>query len=704
MTSSTPGNPAPPHGQFRLQRLFIRRTSWWILLGFALILTVASATLRTATIPPRGEAIPANAESARVAAELKSRPGSDIGTALLVTTRTDQAPLTPQDRHDIAQLTADVTPTDLQGKNAPAAGPPRPVISEDGHAAITTVPLRIGTSNAETATTISELRDRIDHHRPTALHIDVTGGPAFGADIAGAFAGADFTLLTVTIVVVAVLLLLTYRSPTLWLVPLTVVALADQLAATVTKGAGQASGLTFDAGIVSVLVFGAGTNYAMLLISRYREELHIHPDHRDALATAWRAVLPAILASNLTVVLALSSLLAAIVPGTRGLGLAGAVGLLIAAAAALLPLPAALLLLGRRVFWPFVPHPTDPTDPAAHTQYDTAWHRLGTAVTARPVAVVLIALTTLGILATGLIGTRIGLTQSEQFRVASDSQRGLDTAAAHFPAGTIAPITVLTDTDHLDTVTADLRDIPHLTSVRPGATVDGRTALTVTGDAIPGSNTAHDLVTTIRDRLATHPETHSLVGGAPAVQVDARSAAQRDLTVIAPIILTLTALILMVLLRAVLIPLVLLAVNALSSLATIGAGAWIGRTFLGFPALDVQVPLIAFLFLVALGVDYTIFLVHRAHQEMPLHGTRAGMARAVGATGAVITSAGIVLAAVFAALGVLPLVVLGQLGLIVGLGVIIDTFVVRTLLVPGLVTVLRRAPAPPTPPGATRVA
>jgi len=212
--------------------------------------------------------------------------------------------------------------------------------------------------------------------------------------------------------------------------------------------------------------------------------------------------------------------------------------------------------------------------------------------------------------------------------------------------------------------------------------------LSVVSDAVPGSPRAGEVVAATREAAHGIPSAHALVGGSPALTVDAKAAAERDLRVIAPLILAFTGLVLMVFLRAILGPLVLLAINAASSLATIGAGAWVGREFFGFPALDVQVPLIAFLFLVALGVDYTIFLVHRAQLEASGHGIREGMARALGHTGAVITSAGIVLAGVFAALGVLPLVVLGQLGLIVGLGVLIDTFIVRALLVPGVIALL----------------
>lgn len=658
-----------------------------------LALMAVTGLLRDATVPARGEPLPANAESARVAAELRARPGSDVQPVILVATRDDGAALSSADRAAVARLTAAVTAAEH-----PPVGPPEPTVSADGRAATTMVPIRVGEENADNIATIDALRKRIAATAPAGLAVQVTGGPAFGADIADAFSGADLRLLAVTIGIVALLLLVTYRSPTLWLIPLTVVGLADQLAAAATRAVGQLSGLYFDAGIVSVLVFGAGTNYALLLISRYREELRREPDHRIALASARRATLAAVVASNVTVVLALLTLLLAVVPATRGLGLAGATGLVIALLAIVFPLPAALSLVGRKVFWPFIPRPGEAADDER-----SVWWRLGAAVTRRPLAFVIGAALLLVALAATLTSARIGLTQSEQFRVASESQQGLAVVEQHFPAGSATPLTVIVERPAVGPVTAALREVPGVTGVTSaGQPVAGRTVLSVVGDAPQGSAASRALVEETRRAVHAIPNANALVGGSPASAVDARAAADRDLRVVAPMVLGLVAVVLMVLLRALVGPLVLLGVNVLSALATIGAGAWVGRVAFGFPALDVQVPLIAFLFLIALGVDYTIFLVHRAEQESPRHGIRVGVARAVGTTGAVITSAGIVLAGVFVALGVLPLVVLGQLGLIVGLGVLVDTFVVRALLVPGLFALLgervrwpRRIPSAP---------
>ena len=249
-----------------------------VLALFLAVLGAAMGIFRDAQIPPRGEPVPASAESALVAAELAARPGSDIAPVLLVATRPDGAALSATDEKALAGLTARVAPTDL-----PPVGPPTATVSADGRAAYTLIPVRTGAENSDNIATITDLRAEVDKATPAGLDVVVTGGPAFGADIANAFSGADFRLLAVTVGVVAVLLLITYRSPILWLIPLTVVGVADQLAGVVTKAVGDASGLTFDAGIVSVLVFGAGTNYALLLISRYREELAREADHRGGL-------------------------------------------------------------------------------------------------------------------------------------------------------------------------------------------------------------------------------------------------------------------------------------------------------------------------------------------------------------------------------------------------------------------------------------
>src|SRR5690625_2079647 len=541
------------------------------------------------------------------------------------------------------------------------------MVSEDERAALLISPITVGADNTETSGVIGEFREEIAS-ADVPLTVHVTGGPAFGADIAGAFDGADLTLLLVTIAIVAALLIFTYRSPVLWLIPLIVVAIADRAASILTDVAGSAFDLQFDAGIISVLVFGAGTNYALLLISRYREELHRHADHRAALAQAWRRTIPAILASNVTVILSLATLAFAVIPGTRGLGIASAIGLAIALIAAVFVLPPALAVSGRRVFWPRVPQ--------------RFWRTLAEGVSARPGRSLAAWLALLAVMATGLIGTGIGLTQMEKFRVPSDSVDGLEVLAEHFDAGEAQPIVVLTETPETTTALVDGTD--GVLRVREDRHHGGLTELIVTPESAPGSPETLELVRDLREEIAESADVEALVGGGPATDVDARAGNLRDLLLVAPLILVVSFLVLAVLLRSLLAPVLLLAINILSAAAAIGAGAWLSQFVFGLSNLDLQVPLMSFLFLVALGIDYTIFLVHRARSEVATVGTRTAMIHAVEGTGAVITSAGLVLAGVFAALGVLPLVTLGQLGLIVGLGVITDTIVVRTILVPAL--------------------
>lgn len=658
-------------------RLLVSRRGAWltILLGLLIAGAVSSAFGR-AEPPAVTEQAPASAESTQVGRELATFPGSDIQPVLLVATRPDGSPLTRQDLQRVGEIAASVAPLSDH-----RASPPIP--SDDGLAGVAQVPVRVGESGTDNAGTVRDIRAAIAAQLPSDLHVEVTGGPAFGADIAASFDGADLRLLLVTLAIVAVLLLLTYRSPVLWLLPLTVVGIADQVAARVTAAVGNATGLPFDAGIISVLVFGAGTNYALLLVSRYREHLNTEPDHRIALGRAWRAALPAIVASNLTVVLALATLVLASVPGTRGLGVAAAVGLLIALGFTVTLLPAALAVAGRRVFWPFVPRVGDESRSRRN-----GWARVASGVMARPRLVVAAAVLGLAGMATGLIGTQVGLAQTDRFRVTAESGTGLETLGRHFPPGEAQPLQVVSDTESVTAVRSSVEALPDVSAVRPGPSHDGRSVLTVVGQSSPGTQESLRFVDAVRATVHAVPDADAQVGGGEAVERDARAANRADLLLVAPLILLVSALVLAWLLRSVTAPVLLLAVNVLSAVAAIGAGSWVGRQVLGQPALDGPVPLAAFLFLVALGIDYTIFLVHRARSEAEERGTRAGMVEAVGRTGAVITSAGVVLAGVFAALGMLPLITLAQLGLIVGLGVLVDTFLVRTLLIPGLVALL----------------
>ena len=374
----------------------------WVSLGLVLlIMVVLFGVFGSAKAPARNDQAPASAESTQTSELLGKFPNADRQSVLVVASRDDGAKLSEGEIEELKGL----LPVLDARSDAASSGP---MVSDDGKAAVLITPIKVGETNTDTAAVIKELRTDIADHAPAGMALLVTGGPAFGADVAASFEGADFTLLLVTILIVAILLIVTYRSPVLWLVPLVAVGLADGLAGRLTAAAGAAWDLQFDAGIISVLVFGAGTNYALLLISRYREELQSTENHRQALSTAWQKTLPAILASNVTVVLALLTLVLAVIPGTHGLGISSAIGLLVALGAVLFLLPPLLAVCGRKVFWPFVPKPGDTRG------QDGVWRKIATSVVQRPMASLLAGLALLAVMATGLFGTSVGLDQIEK--------------------------------------------------------------------------------------------------------------------------------------------------------------------------------------------------------------------------------------------------------------------------------------------------
>lgn len=665
----------------RIGDLVSGRLSW----NLALVLTIAGGAL-LGLVTDNGSAeqapvvVPAAAESARVTELLKAFPGGDSAPVILLVTRADGQALSPEDLAAAEQARA-------RAAALTRGAPPIPLAqSADGEAALAPLPLAADLNGFALTDTVTGLRNAARDGLPGELVVNVTGGPAFGADIANSFSGANFILLAVTVGVVALLLIVTYRSPVLWLVPLLVIAFADRVAAVTGSAIAQLTGFGGDGsttGITSVLVFGAGTNYALLLISRYREELRRSADHRQALSTAVRFAGPAIAASNATVVLALLSLLLASSPTTRSLGVQAAAGLLVAAIFVVCVLPPLLAVFGRKLFWPFVPKPG-----GQEITTTGAWHRMADWTSEHAGRVAVASILSLGVLATGVLATPVGLSLIDQFRVSADSVDGFKTLAAHFPSGVTDPTRVIAPSDSAGVVGAAIEQTPGVSSVMPAGLSDtGLAQWQVVIDAEPASKEAFATIGALRDSVH-RADPGALVGGTDAAALDASRTAIRDRWVVIPAILIVVLAVLYVLLRAALAPPVLVAATALSTLAALGLGGWVSVHLLGFPALDNTTPLFAFLFLVALGVDYTIFLVARAREETPMHGTRGGIVRAVSATGAVITSAGIVLAAVFCVLGVLPLIALTQLGIIVGLGILLDTFVVRTVVVPALFTLI----------------
>jgi putative drug exporter of the RND superfamily len=557
------------------------------------------------------------------------------------------------------------------------------VPAEDGTAVFTVIPVTAGDAD-EVGAQVDDLRDQLRADTPDGVTVQVTGPAGIRADLGKVFDGADMRLLLATMLIVAVLLVVTYRSPVLWVVPLVVVGLADRVAVVAATQTLDAVGLPWDGtttGILSVLVFGAGTDYALLLISRYRDELRATASRHEAMAHALRRTSEAVLGSATTVFLAVLTLLLSLTPSTRGLGLACAVGIVVAAAFALVVLPATLVLVGRWAFWPMVPRHGD----QAAVEKNSVFHRVGGVVARRPAMVVTGTLVLLAVLASGLAGVRLGLDQSDQLLDRPESVTAAERLAESYPSGTLEPSQVITRGSQ-EQVLATVEQTDGVASARVTGSGGGLAQLEVVLTAEPGSEEAHATVDRLRDALADVPDTH--VGGNEAEAMDERSAAERDLLLIVPLILVMVLIGLAVLLRSLLGPVLLVLSVVATFVAALGASWWIFTEVMGFAAVDVKIPLFAFLFLVALGVDYNIFLVTRAREEAARYGSREGMLRALTVTGGVITSAGFLLAAVFAVLGVLPLVALAQLGTIICVGVLLDTLVVRTMLVPAIAVLL----------------
>jgi RND superfamily putative drug exporter len=650
-------------------------------------------------------------------------------------------------------------PTDY----APFVGP---VCSPDGKAAIVTAYIR-GNGEGDT------ILDPVDYWRDTVsdpgggLQVKITGGAGYSADAIKVFEGINGTLLLAAVSLVIVLLILIYRSPIFLFIPLTAVIFAEMLARSLGYGLSEL-GVTINSqssSIMSVLVLGAGTDYALLIVARYREELHNRLDRHEAMAAAMRSAGPAVLASSATVIAGLLCLTIAKVNGTSGMGPIAAMGVACAALSMLTLLPALLTICGRRAFWPFVPHSTQwmaregvtagrfrrrivegsrlgallpvlggalvvlvllplvilnalitkltrglvpslilgPLDRGLFKPYEVRrfrheriadethgfWSRVGQRVARRPARVAAGTIAVLLVFCTGLAFFSTDLTTNDSYRTKVEAVEGQELLSKSFPAGASAPT---------DVVVPRPEDVPRVRRAVAGVDgvelVSGPVAQGESGVLVqatlkpePYSTEAFDLIDPIRD--AAHKAAEgTLVGGASAVEFDVREAAAWDSVVIPPIVLVVVFLILVGLLRAVVAPLILIGTVILSFVAALGVGYFAYDVIFDFPGSDPSLPLFAFVFLVALGVDYNIFLMARAREETLTHGTRGGMLRALAVTGGVITSAGIVLAGTFSVLAVLPLVFLTEIGFVVAFGVLLDTFLVRSVLVPALVEMI----------------
>ncbi|MGW7684051.1 MMPL family transporter [Kribbella sp. NPDC054772] len=644
----------------------------FVLLGLAVAAVALLSPKPEAATARSATGLSSSVESAEVERLRDQLPGAtDETSALIVFNRPDGAALDAAQQGEIQ-------------KRASALGVRVPVqVSEERTVALAILTLPSGDDD-QISKQVDKLRADLKD-LPSGVQAAVTGPAAFTTDLVRVFDGADTNLILVTAIVVAILLLITYRSPGLVLVPLLVVGLTEQtttglseqvLARLGLPGGGQVSG------IASVLVFGAATDYALLLIARYREQLRQNDDALVALQIAVRRVAEPILASGGTVIGALALLLLASTETLQGIAVSCIIGIAFAMLAGLVVLPSALALFGRRIFWPFVPRVGD------QASEGKLWGRLGTAVLKRPALILVASLIVLAGLAIGGLGARTGLAQNEQFRVEPEAVKGAKVLAQAFPAGSTDPVVVVGPASAADEIARVARTVDGVAQVTPDRKSDEVVSFNVVLSSEPGSSQSVDAVRGLRSALDVVDGGSVLVGGGPAETLDVDKADQRDRLLIIPLILLLVGAVLVAVLRSVLAPVLLLLTVIASFFASFGASWLLFDHLLGFPALDGSVFLLSFLFLVALGVDYNIFLTTRAREEAATSGTRDGMLTALRVTGGVITSAGLLLAAVFAVLGVLPLITLTQVGVIVCVGVLLDTLLVRTVVVPALAFLL----------------
>ncbi|UVI36364.1 MMPL family transporter [Brevibacterium spongiae] len=691
----------------------------------------------------RSSFLPESSESTRAQDQIEKFSDLDYVPAIVVLENSDG--IIDDDRSRLDDLTKQ-----LEGKKLLAADPSPAIPSEDGKALQLILPVTTDT----TADDVETIRDTIDQVFPqavaadstpaqaakaptTSANVHVTGPAGFSADLTEAFAGIDGILLLVALIAVFVILVIVYRSPLLPIIVLftSVAALAASIFivwhladAEILLVNGQVQGILF------ILVVGATTDYSLLVVARFRDALLHEPDRVRAGLSAVKGVLEPIAASGGTVIASLLVLLLTDLASTRALGPVAAIGIATAMLAALTFLPAALMTIGRALFWPFRPR----------VQADTAqpkrglWVRIAEAVAKHPrrIWVTLVIILAIPLVGLGQLKAE-GVPQSDFVLGDSEARDGQDILAEHFPGGSGSPTQIVVAKDQLEdaakavghlgevesmTVTANDSPSGTLTvakdgqiepprerpadagpassgqtpSGQPGSMeptpteVNGNVLLEATLTSVADSDAAESTVTTIRDRVH-EIDPDALVGGESAVDLDTNTTAEADRSLAIPLILVVVTIVLILLLRSLLAPLLLVALTVLSFGTALGVSALVFNDVIGFPGADPSVPLYAFVFLVALGIDYNIFLMSRVREESLRLGTRAGVLRGLVTTGGVITSAGIVLAATFAALAVIPVMFLFQLAFIVTFGVLLDAILVRSLVVPALVHDLGRA-------------
>jgi putative drug exporter of the RND superfamily len=798
------------------------RAKWWVFAIWLVVIVVASGP---ANLPGKftdaednesTSFLPGDAESTHALEAAEELQGGELAPAVIVYRR--ESGLTPADRQriveDIGRITqrrfegvlpdgataaaggesggsqqgpaagaggapegaAGGQPEGCGGPTTPIPGQPAgyapfvgPLCSEDGRAAIVTAYIKADGDSDKILDPVEFWREEISDPGG-GLEVKITGGAGYAADAIDVFESINGTLLLAAVSLVIFLLILIYRSPIFLFIPLAAVIFAEILARSIGYGITEL-GVTVNgqsSSIMSILVLGAGTDYALLIVARYREELHYTEDRHEAIRAAMTSAGPAVFASAATVIAALLCLSIAKVNGTSGMGPFGAVGIACAALSMLTLLPALLTIFGRRAFWPFVPHTprwelakqlpphalgrrivdgstagallpvigacllvavglcfvllnkliqaivfvvtlgrvrfpsliVGPLDRRFFKPYEVRrtkhehmadathgfWKRVGDRVAIQPMRVLVGSAAVLLVMCAGLVFFSTDLTTNDSYRTEVEAVEGQELLSQSYPSGASAPTDVIvSDPAAVPEVTRAVENADGVQSVSPPVAEGERGVLVqATLEPEPYSTEAFDLIEPIRE-AAQDAAPGTLVGGATAVEFDVREAAAWDSTVIPPIVLVVVFAILVLLLRAVVAPLILIGTVIASFAAALGVGYLFFDLVFDFPGSDPSLPLFAFVFLVALGVDYNIFLMARAREETLKHGTREGMLRALAVTGGVITSAGIVLAGTFSVLAVLPLVFLTEIGFVVAFGVLLDTFLVRSVMVPAIV-------------------
>jgi putative drug exporter of the RND superfamily len=657
--------------------------SWtkWVIIGFWLVVLVVayplSGKLTGAEKNDNSAYLPASAESVQVL-DVQARvqpPNTYSGVVVYYRA----SGLTAADR---AKAAADarrfaglrgVVPGTIAG----------PVLSADGTAMQTLVSVNVGSQGWNGAIAPVDSMRAIAGADANGLASHVTGYLGTAADNAKVFKGLSSTLLFAALAVVIVILLITYRSPVLWLLPVISSGVALITADAVVYLLAAHAGLTVNeesAAILDVLVFGASTDYALLIVARYREELRRHDRRHAAMAEALRRAAPAIIASGSTVIIALLMLSFAQLGSTKGLGPVLAIGVGVGMLAMLTLLPALLVIFPRGIFWPYKPRygSAEPTTRGL-------WARVGWAIAPRPRLVWITTAALLGVLALGLTGLKAsGLTNAQSFRGHPDSVTGETVLAAHFPAGAGQPVIVIGSPAAAGPLRAAVAATPGIARVTPPVTLAGYAYLQGTLTAPPDSQAAYDTIDRVRAAAHAVPGARALAGGTTAVNLDIARAAAHDRTLLLPLILAVVFVILVILLRALVAPLILTATVVLSFAAALGVSAFFFNHVFGFGGADTSFPLLVYVFLVALGIDYNIFLMTRVREEAHRRDARHGAIAGLAATGGVITSAGFVLAGTFAVLTTIPSTFSTELGFAVAFGILLDTIVVRSVLVTAL--------------------